>query len=147
MTECHPDRKHCAFGLCKKCYSAKRYADNPDKSKERSKNNRLIRMAEDPEREREYGRKWRRDNPDCARATARKHKYGITPEQFDAMFTAQGGCCKVCGDRPKTLSVDHCHNTLKVRGLLCHKCNSALGLMKHQTTILESAISYLEGTA
>ncbi len=57
--------------------------------------------------------------------------YGITLEQYEEMLEAQGGVCKICGDPPPTgrkkyLSVDHCHQTGRVRGLLCTQCNTRL---------------------
>ena len=52
--------------------------------------------------------------------------------------------CKICGNKPqKPLHVDHCHETKKVRGLLCHQCNVALGHMNDDPQRLEKAISYL----
>ena len=44
----------------------------------------------------------------------------------------------------KKLSIDHCHNTKKIRGLLCHYCNMALGLFKDNTDIMQKAIEYLK---
>lgn len=76
-----------------------------------------------------------------------KKKYGMTPEQFDTMLEAQGGRCAVClSDDPGTrrrFFVDHCHNTKAVRGILCHHCNSAIGLFKDSTATLTRAIQYL----
>lgn len=53
--------------------------------------------------------------------------YEITVEQFDKMMELQGGLCKICRQGPKTeksrLHVDHCHDSNRVRGLLCYDCN------------------------
>jgi len=79
--------------------------------------------------------------------------YGITEETYIKMFKEQGGVCAVCG-LPEThvhrktnqvcnLSVDHDHSTGHVRGLLCKKCNMALGLFKDSLALLESAKKYL----
>jgi hypothetical protein len=84
-------------------------------------------------------------------------KYGITPEQYDAMNEAQGGLCAICG-KPEThahkrlpgvrkLAVDHCHNTGKVRGLLCAICNRAIGLLGDDASLLRRAAEYLERAA
>ena len=43
------------------------------------------------------------------------------------------------------MSVDHCHDTMKVRGLLCHRCNCGIGLLNEDITVLEKAINYLKG--
>ena len=78
------------------------------------------------------------------------HRYGITNADYEEMLTAQRGLCKICGN-PSTgkgkyrLSVDHCHETGKVRGLLCLLCNSGLGKFKDSPSLLDRAISYLEG--
>lgn len=58
-----------------------------------------------------------------------KHAYGITPADEEAMLVAQGGACAICGAKPKKvrLSVDHCHVTRRVRGLLCQSCNMLMG--------------------
>lgn len=59
------------------------------------------------------------------------YKYGITQEDYDRMFDNQKGCCAICGIHQSKLKqklhVDHCHNTGKVRKLLCRNCNIHLG--------------------
>lgn len=81
-----------------------------------------------------------------ARNSALKANYGITVEQYDAMFESQKGRCAVCDEKyGKTLHVDHCHRTSKIRGLLCHKCNMAIGLLQDSAKLLNRAISYLQG--
>ena len=79
--------------------------------------------------------------------------YGIGYQEVLDMLEAQNNLCAICQevgfkmhsgiDSP--LNVDHDHNTGKVRGLLCHNCNRALGLMKDNTEWLRRSISYLEG--
>lgn len=80
-----------------------------------------------------------------------RKKYGITQKDFETMLAAQLGCCKICGEQPNltntkhnSLSVDHCHVTGKVRGLLCDRCNKGIGLLKDDVNRLISAIKYLE---
>lgn len=81
-----------------------------------------------------------------ARRVARKTKYGLTLAQFDAMLVAQGFECAICStpltDGRRT-SVDHCHATGKVRGLLCGHCNSGLGFFKDSPDKLFAAATYL----
>lgn len=73
-----------------------------------------------------------------------RSKYGITAEQYAYMLTKQDGICAIC-KRPPTgkmpLVVDH---KGPVRGLLCNKCNAALGLFGDDPIALANAISYLE---
>jgi len=79
-----------------------------------------------------------------------KKKYNITPEQIDIMYLEQGDCCKICNTHRDdnnlkgVLCIDHDHKTLEVRGLLCGKCNSGIGMLKENPEILEKAIQYLK---
>lgn len=73
-----------------------------------------------------------------------KHKYGITLEYYNEMLLKQNGGCAICRKKETILCVDHCHKTKKARGLLCHLCNRAIGMMKEDIKILESAITYLK---
>lgn len=78
-------------------------------------------------------------------------KYGLDFEQYSKMFEDQKGCCKICdrhlsevnSGKKKALCVDHCHKTKKVRGLLCDKCNRAIGLFNDNIKLLNKAINYL----
>jgi hypothetical protein len=77
------------------------------------------------------------------------YRYGITSDEYDQLLVDQGGVCAVCG-LPETsnfksrLSVDHNHETGRVRGLLCNTCNRALGLLRDNPEVLRNAASYLE---
>lgn len=74
-----------------------------------------------------------------------KRKYGITLDLYDKLLKQQNHCCSICNetDKNKELSVDHCHTTGNIRGLLCMSCNTALGKFKDSTELLNKAISYL----
>lgn len=90
---------------------------------------------------------WRKANPEKMKGYYFKHKYGITWERYLEMLAAQGGKCAVCRHPCSThgrLSVDHCHTFGTVRGLLCQRCNSALGLMEDDPARLRAAADYLE---
>ena len=82
-----------------------------------------------------------------ARERALKKHYSMTQQDYDLMFAKQNGCCAICGIHQskvkKTLSVDHCHNTGIIRGLLCNNCNLGLGKFKDSIITLEVAITYL----
>lgn len=76
-----------------------------------------------------------------------KHKYGMTLSGYEHLLASQHYRCAICRGRNKSgrlLSVDHDHDSKKVRGLLCYKCNSALGFLGENTTVLARAITYLE---
>lgn len=79
--------------------------------------------------------------------------YGITVQDYEQMFEAQSGLCMICNTEgfvmnekrhKMKLVVDHCHSTGVVRGLLCHNCNRALGLLHDDISRFERAISYLK---
>lgn len=104
------------------------------------------RLADLAHRQRSY-----EGNPNKFREGNLKKCYGISSVDYERIFDEQGGCCKICGSSSsgskvsRRLFVDHCHATNQVRGLLCHGCNTAIGLMKEDTLRLQKAINYLNG--
>ena len=78
-----------------------------------------------------------------------RRKFGITPEDFHSMSEAQNDVCAICGkaegedNRRTKLTIDHNHDTGKIRGLLCHNCNTAIGLFKDDISNISNAIDYL----
>lgn len=74
-------------------------------------------------------------------------KFGITEQDYNDMFERQLGLCAICR-KPENdikLAVDHCHETGRVRGLLCKKCNMGIGLLNDSPDTLISAAMYLKG--
>lgn len=74
-------------------------------------------------------------------------RYGITLEDYDAMLLLQNGNCAICGgngDGGLTLNVDHDHETMQVRNLLCGSCNRGIGQFKENSKLLFLAGEYLE---
>jgi hypothetical protein len=74
-------------------------------------------------------------------------KFGITEDDYNEMFERQFGLCAICR-KPENdikLAVDHCHETGKVRGLLCKRCNMGIGLLGDNPDTLISAAMYLKG--
>lgn len=76
-----------------------------------------------------------------------KRNYGIDINDYNKMFLDQEGCCAICKTHQikldRKLAVDHCHDTGKVRLLLCSACNTGIGFLKHDIGILANAIKYL----
>lgn len=72
-----------------------------------------------------------------------RSKYKITITQYEQMVQEQAGRCLICKNQPKVLVVDHCHETGRVRGLLCSSCNAALGLLKEDPDGIKGAAAYL----
>jgi Autographiviridae endonuclease VII len=73
-----------------------------------------------------------------------KHYYGLSIEDLEMMRAQQNDACSIC-HRPFTVapSIDHCHVTGLVRGLLCAKCNFGLGNFEDNLIFLIGAIHYL----
>ncbi len=94
----------------------------------------------------------------CHRTLGRRHSlkttYGINVERYEEMMSEQGGCCAICNKpessvrsgRIKYLSVDHCHKSGLVRGLLCQRCNAAIGLLNDDALLLRNAAKYVSGS-
>ncbi|MGM9337489.1 endonuclease VII domain-containing protein [Streptomyces murinus] len=75
-----------------------------------------------------------------------KRKYGLTEAERDSLIVSQGGVCCICLAAPPA-HVDHCHETGRVRGVLCFSCNAALGQFKDQPEVIRRAAAYVEGNA
>jgi len=77
-----------------------------------------------------------------------RKQYGLLYEDYLEIFRKQGGACAICRGaedegRRNRLSVDHCHYTKKVRGLLCSSCNLGLGKFRDDPQRLQAAADYL----
>ena len=83
-----------------------------------------------------------------------QYRYGITKQDYERLLIAQKKCCAICGTtepsskikKHKYFSVDHCHKTGHVRGLLCAACNSAIGLLGDCPIIVSKASAYLSAS-
>src|SRR3972149_7896952 len=125
---CHPERKHYGKGLCRQCWMKGWTVNHPN-----------------------YSAKWRSKNPDWYKPESRraqnfKKKYGITVEEYNAIFKSQRGKCAICGRQPdgrwKRLFIDHKHASGKIRGLLCIRCNRAIGLIRDDPEIARGLVKY-----
>ena len=87
-------------------------------------------------------------DPSVRRSRHLKSNYNITIKDFNKMLEEQEYCCAICGTKDPggngRFHVDHNHCTGKVRGLLCHHCNTSLGGFKDSIPNLQKAIEYLE---
>jgi hypothetical protein len=130
----YPSGKH--RGTCKACRAAE----------ERR------RLGRDPAKRKASTNAWRaanREKMNAAQARAKlRRKYGLTSETWAARLITQGGGCAICaveqgGGRHGKFHVDHCHVTGRVRGLLCHNCNTAIGLFADDANRLQRAAEYV----
>ena len=79
----------------------------------------------------------------CKAAHTKNWKYALQTGHFDKMLAAQYHRCAICRIQIDELLIDHCHRTGVLRGLLCRKCNTVLGMCDDNIGILEGAIRYL----
>lgn len=117
---------------------------------------------------REYHINWRRANPEklirqraswysrnnsSPKEVWLRREYGIGETHYNAISARQGGVCALCREperglhnsgNVKNLSVDHCHDTSQIRGLLCAKCNKGMGLFGEDPALLRRAANYIE---
>lgn len=125
-------------------YNAKRYAANPQAVKDRV----LAWQKAHPDKANNKNRLWRVKNPEKLRWYNVKRTYGLSKEQWEAMFAAQGYVCAICGsDDPGAnhgWHTDHIHGTKIVRGILCHQCNTMLGRAKDDPEILMKGAEYVK---
>lgn len=112
----------------------------------RSKNSEHVKKYS-----REYAREWRKNNPERASANSERSRikavYGLTDEMYQEKLSNQEGLCAICRRVPANKNgfyIDHCHDTGKVRGLLCHHCNALIGMAGDSTATLQNAIAYLQ---
>ncbi len=122
------------------------------------RNYRRRRYKDDPEYRDQLlkaSHQWVRDNPERRAVQSRrqhlKARYKMTPEEYDCRLKNQGGVCVICKNPPakgQRLAVDHDHACCSgaktcgkcIRGLLCHKCNRALGILEKY---LVAALAYV----
>lgn len=118
---------------CKNCHNfmqREKYKKDPSQ-----KIKRQIRAARRKDRD-----------PLVQRKAELKRLYGITFDDYVNLYKKQNGVCAICLQECKTrksLSVDHDHKTMVVRGLLCNRCNRAIGMLHEDPDILERAKKYI----
>jgi len=96
-------------------------------------------------------KKYKKANSKSQRKYFLKSLYGIDIKEYNRLFEIQHGKCAICGkhqtEEKKALSVDHCHATGAVRGLLCGNCNRGIGMLGDDIENLKCAIIYLNKSA
>lgn len=125
---------------------------------QKNKEKRLIKALEwrasNPEKVKAIQKRYRDSHPNKKRDERLKRDFGITFDQYEKMRIGQDNKCAICKN-PETrsvsksgkindLAVDHCHKTGKIRGLLCGKCNTALGLLNEDINIINNCVDYLK---
>lgn len=149
----------CRCDLCKRAqweYEQERRARDPEKYKEqnREKARRYRELNSNRAKERDQLAYYKRRETDPEQVQAAQSKSnaayrlrskGLTPDAEAILLEQQSGVCAICGKPDKRkLSIDHCHETGAIRGLLCRRCNLGLGCFGDDVEALKKAIEYLE---
>ncbi len=127
---------------CTECEEAKELAEFRLESKGSLGRSRKCKKCDQ-----KYTKDWKSANKQVVRLSEKRsrvaRKYGVAGlAVIDRLESGEG--CDICGGRAGKIGVDHCHKTGKVRGLLCGNCNTALGLLKEDASIVISLLSYLD---
>ena len=125
----------------------KRYAEDSKHRERKLASNRSYRAEHRERLNVLWCDKWRSSAAYRERhaSTRLKTIYGLTAEQHRRLVEQQNGVCALCKQRSRrALCVDHCHATRQVRGLLCDKCNTALGLLDDDAGRMLAAVAYLD---
>jgi hypothetical protein len=130
-------------GLCINCYNRRWRRENH----ERALATEARRREANREKIRAQGLAWYHREKDKNQDARLRKRYGISLDDYNAMYAAQRGVCAICGREPNghgALHVDHDHASGVVRGLLCFSCNYAIGAFQDSPEIARRAASYLE---
>lgn len=111
---------------------------------------RVTRYANDPEYRAQHLQQmkthYKRD-PEWMRLQATLHRYGLTLDQYHSLQERQDFCCAICGDElvdgVQGTHIDHCHDTQRIRGLLCNGCNLGIGHFRERPAALTAAARYV----
>lgn len=119
IAECHPDKKHFAKGKCKNCYMQSFREARPE---------------------------YREENKRVSKDWRYRTQYGMSSADVSNLLASQSSKCACCGKAisGSSVRVDHCHATGYVRGLLCHECNTGIGLLGDNLDGLLKAVRYLQ---
>lgn len=117
---------------------------NPEKRRAQRRRYHLLHQDAINERK----RRWHHSNPERAKQSQKrshlKRLYGLTEAQYFSLLTEQRNRCKLCDCYLMKPFIDHDHETGKVRGILCPKCNTGIGLLDDSPERLRAAAAYLE---
>lgn len=135
------------------------YFDKPYGPKNWRWKAKYVSTPESREKRKLYMRKWmaekREKDPDYEHSQSLHKQYKIRSADYYEILEKQNGGCGICGRQEKSiahtsnkvrrLTVDHCHKTGKIRGILCSRCNRGLGFFMDSIENLNAAIKYLGG--
>lgn len=155
IPDCHPEREHMAHGQCRPCYGVDWRNRNRGHVATYDRSYQQAHPELRPRKVRQAQASYGRNRPavlDRTRAWKLTRVYNLTVEEYDALLAAQGGTCAICRQpetatdrrgRIRRMSIDHDHETGELRGLLCQRCNTGLGMFLDRPDLLMAAVGYL----
>ncbi len=149
---CHPAEKHQAKGLCHKCYQqkyvAQHYQANAEKYKAARARHYLKNKAKCHAQSKDWYLKNKKEFLVRMWENTLKRNFDLTPAEYFNLLRKQKSRCPICRRHQKRVKirfcVDHCHETKKVRGLLCSPCNRAIGQLGDTVQGVQRALTYLQ---
>lgn len=136
-----PSQKYAASAKGKAARKAYEQTEAYKKSRKRT-----VKKYDDANRDRQ--RQYYAENKDQWRNRSLLKTYNLTLDEYNTLLEEQDHSCRVCGthadETSRNLAVDHCHETGKIRSLLCNKCNTALGLLNEDVDVMKKLIKYVE---
>lgn len=130
--------------LCGKCYGKYVALVNPQLVAEKNRRHMESYYRNQEARRQAIRARYQR-RPEWKRRDSRARAYGLTIYQYNQIAKEQEYGCAICGTVPKLrLNVDHCHQTKRVRGLLCWRCNRGLEHFRDDPRLFRVAAVYLE---
>lgn len=132
-------------GACKRCSRAagKKYYLSARNRKKVSDAGKVYRQK-NPEKCAHRSESYRKSHRPKLADYLRKYVYGLSPGDYRRLLISQRGKCQICRSRMLKPCVDHDHDTGIVRGLLCPKCNTGIGLLQDSSAIVLAACEYLK---
>lgn len=136
----------------KKCTKCKEIKDLTS-FKSRKRNDKVTYLSKCKECYSEYDQQWATLNVKKVRHNRLMSNHNMTFEQYQTMLIQQRHVCQICKQPEirkshngvlRSLSVDHCHKTGKIRGLLCDACNTAIGLLQDSVDNALALTEYLK---
>lgn len=152
VEEFHANKNMGHSSYCKPCqseYMREYYRKNRDKIKRQA--TEYYRVNRDEKLKYQKGYHSNPENKRRWKCLDLQRRLGVTLDWYEETLKSQGGVCAICKTSTeetegRRLAVDHCHETGRVRGVLCTNCNKILGHAKDSTKVLLAAAAYLELT-
>lgn len=130
-------------------YRRKYYQENREAILAKAKKKAASYYKKNKEKVKNNVKRWRENNPGKTKELQIRRKYGLSMQEYSNLIEKQQFQCAACGiglkDLPGSeIQIDHCHNTGNIRGILCGRCNRALGLLNDDPIKTQKLADYIK---